>query len=113
VNVSVDEPEEVIRATKELLGAILEANPSLHSEDLASVLFTTTPDLRSAYPARAARAMGWTFVPLLCLQEMSVVDSMPRVIRVLLHWNTGLLQSSVVHIYLGETSELRPDLSEG
>jgi chorismate mutase len=112
VNVSVDEPEEVIRATKELLGAILEANPNLHPEDLASVLFTTTPDLSSVYPAKAARAMGWTFVPLLCLQEMSVVDSMPRVIRVLLHWNTEVLQGSVTHIYLGETTELRPDLSE-
>jgi chorismate mutase len=112
VNVSVDEPEEVIRATKDLLGAILDANPSLFPEDLASVLFTTTPDLSSAYPAKAARAMGWTLVPLLCLQEMSVVDSMPRVIRVLLHWNTEVRQGSVTHIYLGETTELRPDLSE-
>ena len=113
VNVSVDEPEKVIQATKELLGAILEANSSLFPEDLASVLFTTTPDLNSAYPAQAARAMGWTFVPLLCLQEMSVVDSMPRVIRVLLHWNTELQQGSVTHVYLGQTTELRPDLSEG
>lgn len=112
VNVSIDEPDEVIQATKELLGAILEANPSLYPEDLASVLFTATPDLRSAYPAQAARSMGWTYVPLLCVQEMSVVDSMPRVIRVLLHWNTDLPQDSVSHIYLGETSNLRPDLSE-
>ncbi len=113
VNVSADEPDEVIQATRDLLGTILDANPTLNPDDLASVLFTATPDLHSAYPAQAARAMGWKHVPLLCFLEMSVVDSMPRVIRVLLHWNTDLPQESVSHIYLGETSNLRPDLSEG
>lgn len=113
VNISADEPDVVIQAIQELLGAILDANPTLNPEDLASVLFTATPDLHSAYPAQAARAMGWDLVPLLCFQEMSVVDSMPRVIRVLLHWNTDLPQESIFHIYLGETSELRPDLPEG
>jgi chorismate mutase len=113
VNISADEPGEVIRATQELLGAILDANPTLHPDDIASVLFTATHDLISAYPAQAARTMGWNLVPLLCYQEMLVAGSMPRVIRVLLHWNTELPQESVTHIYLGETSELRPDLSEG
>ena len=112
VNISTDEPDEVIQAIQELLGAILNANPTLHPDNLASVLFTATPDLHSAYPAQAARAMGWDHVPLLCFQEMSVVGSMPRVIRTLLHWNTDLSQESVSHIYLGETSELRPDLSD-
>lgn len=113
VNISADEAHELIQATQGLLGAILDANPTLQPEDLASVLFSATSDLRSAYPAQAARAMGWTHVPLLCFQEMSVVDSLPRVIRVLLHWNTDLPQESVAHIYLGETSDLRPDLSAG
>ncbi len=113
VNISADEPDEVIQAILELLGAILDANPTLNPDDLASVLFTATPDLHSAYPAQAARRMGWDLVPMLCFQEMSVVDSMPRVIRVLLHWNTDLPQDSVSHTYLGQTSELRPDLSEG
>jgi chorismate mutase len=113
VNISVDEPDQVLKATKNLLQAILDANPGLHPQDLASVLFTATSDLSSAYPARAARAMGWTLVPLLCFQEMSVGESMPRVIRILLHWNTDLPQESISHVYLGETSDLRPDLSSG
>jgi len=113
VNISTDEAHEVIQTTQGLLGAILDANPTLHPEDLASVLFSATSDLHSAYPAQAARAMGWTHVPLLCFQEMSVAGNMPRVIRVLLHWNTDLPQESITHIYLGETSDLRPDLSEG
>jgi len=113
VNVSVDEQDEVFRATKELLRAIQDANPTLHPDDIASVLFTATHDLLSAYPAQAARTMGWNLVPMLCYQEMLVAGSMPRVIRALLHWNTDLPQDSVRHIYLGETSKLRPDLSEG
>jgi chorismate mutase len=113
INISADEADVLIQATQELLNAILEANPGLRPEDLASVLFTTTPDLSSAYPARAARMMGWERVPLLCFQEMVVLESMARVIRVLLHWNTDLSQESVTHVYLGETTNLRPDLSEG
>lgn len=113
VNVSADRAEDVLQATRELLEAILAANPTLHPDDLASVLFTATQDLHSVYPAQAARAMGWNLVPLLCFQEMLVAGSMPRVIRVLLHWNTDLPQEAVSHIYLGETSGLRPDLSEG
>jgi len=113
VNVSVDEQDEVFRATKELLRAIQDANPTLHPDDIASVLFTATHDLLSAYPAQAARTMGWNLVPMLCYQEMLVAGSMPRVIRALLHWNTDLPQDSVRHIYLGESSKLRPDLSEG
>lgn len=111
INISVDESDVLIQATQDLLNAILEANPGLRPEDLASVLFTTTPDLSSAYPAQAARMMGWERVPLLCFQEMVVLESMARVIRVLLHWNTDLSQESVSHVYLGETSVLRPDLS--
>jgi chorismate mutase len=110
--VSIDEPEEVILATRQILDAILEANPSLHPKDLASVFFTATADLSAAYPARAAREMGWKLVPMLCFQEMTVDGSMSRVIRVLLHWNTDLPQSSISHVYLGETSSLRPDLTD-
>lgn len=109
VNISADEPDEVFQATQELLTAILDANPTLKPDDLASVLFTATPDLHSAYPAQAARAMGWSHVPLLCFQEMSVDGSMPQVVRVLLHWNTDEPQESMTHIYLRGTSDLRPD----
>lgn len=112
VNISADEADEVFQATQELLGAILGANPTLNPDALASVLFTATPDLHSAYPALAARAMGWNHVPLLCIQEMPVVGSIPRVIRVLLHWNTELPQDSISHIYLRETSDLRSDLAK-
>lgn len=106
-----DTAEEIISASRELLEKILDANPKMRSEDLASVLFTVTPDLVSAYPARAARLMGWDRVPLMCAQEIPVSGSLPKCIRVLLHWNTTVQQAEVVHVYLREATTLRPDLA--
>lgn len=108
----IDEPEAILAVTRQLLEAMLVANPDLRPEDLASAWFSATPDLTTAYPARAAREMGWTQVPLMCVQEMYVSGSLPRCIRVLLHWNTSRLQSQIRPVYLGKAATLRPDLSE-
>jgi chorismate mutase len=99
----------IAAATRRLLERIVAAN-NLAVEDVASVIFTATPDLDAAYPARAMREMGWVNVPLLCMQEMAVADSLPRCIRVLVHWNTGLPPDQIRHIYLGQARALRPDL---
>ena len=109
--VECDEPTAIWVATRELLTAIQAANPSLNTVDLASVWFSATSDLKSAYPAAAARQMGWTDVPLMCVQEMDVPGSLARCIRVLLHWNTEQPQESVRHVFLGEAATLRPDLA--
>jgi chorismate mutase len=105
-----DQAEEILSATRELMEAILQANPALQPEDIASVIFTTTADLRAVYPARAARELGWTEVPLMCAQEIPVPEGLPRCIRVLLHWNTELPQVAIRHVYLREAVRLRPDL---
>ena len=110
ITVSSDDSEAILSATRELLSTILEANPTLRSEDIASGLFTTTEDLRSTYPAQAAREMGWTHVPLICSREIPVPGSLPLCIRVLLQWNTDLPQHRIRHIYLGAAAALRPDL---
>ena len=73
------------------------------------MIFTTTKDVVSQYPALAARQLGWLDVPLLCSHEMEVPGSLPHCIRILLHWNTELSQSEIQHIYLGEAQSLRPD----
>ena len=108
----LDQPEAILQATYELLEAILEANPALRPEDIASAVFTITQDLTSAYPAKAARQMGWGLVPLLCAQEIPVPDGLPRCIRVLIHWNTELPAQAVSHVYLRRAASLRPDLIE-
>jgi chorismate mutase len=91
--------------------AILEANPALEPADIASVFFTLTEDLTATYPAQAARHLGWGLVPLLCGREIPVPSGLPRCIRVLIHWNTGLPQDAIQHVYLGEAACLRPDMN--
>lgn len=101
-------PESILASTRELLEAILAAN-RLDPSDIASVLFTTTPDLTAEYPARAARDLGWHEVPLLGAGEMAVPGGVPRCIRVLLHVNTRKAASRMKHIYLRGARALRPD----
>lgn len=108
--VSADQPELILQATRELLEAILDENFAMKPEDIASAIFTVTDDLASTFPAQAARQMGWELVPMLCGREIPVPESLPRVIRVLVHWNTDLPQSEIKHIYLRDAVNLRPDL---
>jgi chorismate mutase len=101
-----DTSEAVLSATRELLAAIVSAN-TIATEDIASAFFTTTPDLRSAFPARAARELGWSDVPLLGATEMDHVTAPGRCIRVLLHWNTARRQDEIVHVYLRGSDAMR------
>ncbi|WP_051662882.1 chorismate mutase [Alicyclobacillus macrosporangiidus] len=103
-------PEEIFRATRELMLAVIEAN-DLHPEDVASVMLTMTPDLNADFPAKAVRSIdGWQWVPLMCATELAVPGSMPRCIRLLMHVNTDRSQEEMVHMYLGEAVALRPDM---
>jgi chorismate mutase len=101
-----DTPEAILAATRELLAAIVSIN-SIAMEDIASAFFTTTPDIRAAFPARAARELGWTDVPLLGATEMDKAGAPPRCIRVLLHWNTDRRQEEIVHVYLRGADMMR------
>lgn len=103
-----DTRESILTSTRELLNAIVQAN-RLDARDIASVMFTTTKDLCSEYPARAARDLGWHTVPLLGGTEMDLAGGIPRCIRVLLLVNTRKAQASMKHIYLREARALRPD----
>ena len=108
--VSTDEPELFLEATRELLEAILEANAGMKPEEVGSALFTVTEDLISTFPAQGARQMGWGLVPMMCAREIPVPGSLPRAIRVLVHWNTDMPQNKITHVYLREAVKLRPDL---
>lgn len=105
-----DDRELVLSATRELLLAILASNPDLKTDDIASALFTVTDDIASAYPALAARQMGWDLVPMMCAREIPVTGSLKLCIRVLIQWNTEKRQDEIKHIYLREAVQLRPDL---
>ncbi len=107
--VDINDAGAIIAATRELLERIVAAN-HVDPDDVAAVIFTATPDLDTAYPARAARDMGWVSVPLICMQEMAVTGGLPRCIRVLVLWNTARPADQIRHVYLGEARNLRPDL---
>ncbi len=98
----------ILRETRRLLALMIHLN-GIQAEDVASAILTTTPDLNAEFPALAARQLGWRHVPLLCGHEMNVPGQMPRVVRVLVHWNTEKSQEEIVHVYLGEAAKLRPD----
>jgi chorismate mutase len=102
--------DAILEATQELLEQIIDEN-DVREEDVASVLFTATPDLDAAYPAVAARRLGWTRTSLICTQEMVVPGSLSRCIRVLVHWNTDRTIDEIHHVYLREARRLRPDRS--
>lgn len=102
--------EAILAATAELLRFVVDAN-GLRQEDVGCVIFTVTPDLNAAFPARAAREMGWSAVPLMCAQEIPVAGDIQRCIRILLQWNTEKDQSEITHVYLKGAKALRPDLT--
>jgi chorismate mutase len=110
ITVTADRPDLILEAVEELLSVILRENPSLRSADIGSVIFSMTADLISVFPAQAARQMGWGDVPLFCTQEIPVPNSLPKCIRVLIHWNTRLSQDKIKHVYLHDAIRLRPDI---
>ncbi len=110
ITVPADTSEEIREGTIELLQALLERNDLVH-DDLVSILFTVTHDLVSDFPAVAAREIGLANVPLLCSQEIPVVGSMPRCVRVMIHCYAPR-DRQIRHVYLRDARQLRLDLPE-
>lgn len=102
---------EILAATRELLEETIARNELSDFSEIVSAVFTTTPDLTSAFPAEAARELGMSSVPLLCASEIDVPGALPLIIRILLHVNTEKPQAEMVHIYLRDAKKLRKDIS--
>ncbi len=109
--VPADDPDEIVGATVELIAAMMDRNGVAH-DDLVSLVFTTTPDLHSEFPALGARAAGISDIPLLCAQEIEVPGAVPLCIRVLMHLYTDRERTDLRHVYLGDARMLRTDLPE-
>ena len=105
---AADTSEAIRAATRELLLAVVEAN-QLAPDDVASMIFTLTPDLTAEAPARAARELGWHEAALMCVAEMNAAGGLERCIRVLIHWNTEQRVDQIHHVYLHAAGQLRPD----
>jgi chorismate mutase len=111
IQLDVDEREHVLSSTRELVRSVLEAN-SLTNDDIISIMFTATPDVRSEFPAVAARELGLGDVPLMCAQELAISGAMPMVIRLMAHVNTTLARDQITHVYLRGATGLRRDLAQ-
>lgn len=102
--------EAILEAAGELLNEVVRLNAIEH-DHVASIVFTATQDLNAAFPAVAARELGWTDVALECLPEMNVPGSLQRCLRILMHVNTTKSPRDLVHVYLRDARALRPDLA--
>lgn len=105
-----DTVDNILRESKELLQMMIDAN-GVKPEDVACAIFTTTSDLDAAFPATAARQLGWTDVPLMCSKEIDVPGSVKGCIRILILYNTERSAEDIVHVYIKGASDLRSDLS--
>jgi chorismate mutase len=108
ISVEHNDAQDILDATTELMQAIVSRN-ALAPEQVVSCIFTATNDLNAEFPAVAARAIGFENVPLLCAREIPVPRSLPRVIRVLIHYHADE-DHAPVHVYLGDARGLREDL---
>ena len=108
VTVEIDTPASVDAAVHELLDQLLDAN-AIDPDDVVSAIFSATPDVRSRNPATAARTLGWTDVPLMCVAELETDGMLERCVRVLLHVSVPDGRS-LTPVYLGGAACLRPDL---
>lgn len=103
-----DTAEDILEATRELLEEMIRRN-DMRPEDIASAIFTTTPDLQAEFPALAARQLGWHDVALLCGHEMTRPGALGRCIRILVHLNTTRSSAEIEHVYIRDAVNLRPD----
>ena len=111
VQVAGDDKAEIRSATAALVTEVLTRN-ELSTDDVISVVFTTTADLTAEFPALAARKLGFQDVPLLCAAEISVPGAMPRVVRLMMHIETDMPRSQVQHVYLRGAAALRLDIAQ-
>jgi chorismate mutase len=111
IQVDANDREAILTGAAELVTAVLDRN-DIEPADLISIVFTATPDLTAEFPAYAARLMGLTDVPLLCTTEIAVPGSMPRVLRLLAHVESGRQRADIRHVYLRGAAALRTDLPQ-
>jgi chorismate mutase len=111
IQLEVDEREHLLDRTRQLVREVLRAN-ALDTASLISILFTVTADLRSEFPALAARELGLGDVPLLCTTEIDVPGALPRVVRLMAHAEMDVPRSDVQHVYLCGAEALRRDLAQ-
>ncbi|WP_042355268.1 chorismate mutase [Bacillus rubiinfantis] len=108
--VSSNTAKEILQATEDLIATMIELN-KIQPNSVASVFISTTEDINAVFPAKILRKFpGWTYVPVMCMREINVPDSLSKCIRVMIHVDTDTAQNEIHHVYLRDAKVLRPDL---
>jgi len=111
IQIGTDDRADILDGTAELVTQVMDRN-GLTTDEVISVIFSATPDLCAEFPALAARSLGFQEVPLLCCTEIDVPGAMPRVVRLMMHVETGLARVQVQHVYLRGAAALRLDIAQ-
>ncbi|MDE7257413.1 MAG: chorismate mutase [Clostridia bacterium] len=69
--VAQDTPEQIREGVKELLNGIVQAN-GLNTDRIICIMFSSTADLKSYYPAKAAREAGFSTCALYSSRKSTV-----------------------------------------
>ena len=108
ITLNGDTEKEVRENVKFLLGEIVSAN-KLIAEDVICIMFSNTSDIRSFYPAKAAREAGFFNCALYSSLEPEINGSLPYCIRVMI---LAEITAKPKHIYLKGASDLRKDITQ-
>lgn len=111
ITVNEDNEAEIVVATEQLIRQMILEN-ELSAYQVASIFISVTDDITAVFPAKAVRLIeGWKYVPVMCMKEIPVPNSLRKCIRVMMHVNTNKVQEEISHVYLEGAEVLRPDLN--
>lgn len=111
ITVEENEEQQIVEATEKVMRELITIN-AIEAEKVASVFISVTADIDAAFPAKALRQLeGWTYVPVMCMREIQVENSLEKCVRVMIHLNTEKAQKEMKHVYLEKAIVLRPDLN--
>jgi chorismate mutase len=111
ITVKENNEQDISQATDQLVKKMIQLN-DIEPEQVASVFISVTDDITEAFPAKVLRSLeGWSFVPVMCMKEITVSSALKNCIRVMMHINTTKSQQEINHIYLEDAVSLRPDLT--
>lgn len=101
-----DVREEIQSAVKELLEEIVSHN-TVKKEEIECLIFSSTGDIHSYYPAKAAREAGFESSALFSAVEPDIDGALPLCIRVLV---IAKKEATPRHVYLRGAKLLRKDV---
>lgn len=108
--VSTNSEKEIVSSTKKLFQEMIKKN-EVEPESVSHVFVSATRDINDCFPAKALREIEhWKHVPIMCMQEIDVLNGLKKCIRVMMVVQTDKKQKEIIHIFQNEAIKLRPDL---